>query len=168
MKLPTLIRIENPIPSCLSCLSRWHTVCLCSVFPAWINLLSPHYGLLLSSFLHKAKSPHLVASPGTQTRSGMWPSSRIPLYFLQHDYVIPLVPSQMVQSKPFAVEFLVSIAATSSIHITQESKMFDKEEYSPLLLNNPLLSCLSTIWKCPSTDLEEAYKLSPSRTELPS
>lgn len=68
----------------LSCSLRWLTFCLWSIFPPWRIRLSLHYALLLNSFLCESKNLYLVAVPGVWTRSGMWPSSRAPLFFLQH------------------------------------------------------------------------------------
>ena len=51
ISLPTPIKNDNPIPGCLSCLPRWPTLCLWSVFLPSINLLSHYYGLLLNAFL---------------------------------------------------------------------------------------------------------------------
>ena len=65
-----------------------HTLCVECVSP-WINLPSPYCGSLLNSFLHKAKTPHLAAAPGTRLRPGTWPSSRAALSFLQHLFWCP-------------------------------------------------------------------------------
>ena len=53
----------------------------------WINVLSLHYGLHLSSFLYEAKNPHLTATPGTHLRPGTWPSSPTPISFLQQNLI---------------------------------------------------------------------------------